>query len=94
MSRYVDADTFDDTVQKLNEKGWRITNIDYKRMDRVLFEMPTADVVDVVRCEDCKWLDIYTINGEDITACNNENAFFRDVRCDEHCSCGERREDG
>lgn len=53
MSRYIDTDTFDDTVQKLNEKGWRITNIDYKRMDRVLFEMQTADVVEVVRCKDC-----------------------------------------
>lgn len=47
MSRYVDADTFDDTVQKLNEQGWHITNIDYKRMDNVLFEMPTADVIPI-----------------------------------------------
>ena len=46
MSRYIDADTFDDTVQMLNERGWHITNIDYKRMDRVLFEMPTAYVVE------------------------------------------------
>lgn len=48
MARYIDADVFDDTVQRLNEQGWNITNIDYKRMDRVLFEMPTADVVEVV----------------------------------------------
>lgn len=49
MSRYIDADTFDDTVQTLNERGWHITRSEYKRMDSVLFEMPTADVVEVKR---------------------------------------------
>ena len=53
MARYIDADTLDETVQRLNEQGWHITRIDYKRMDSVLFEMPTADVVEVVRCKDC-----------------------------------------
>lgn len=56
--RYIDADAFDDTVQKLNEQGWCITNIDYKRMDRVLFEMPTADVVPMKFHERCMELEI------------------------------------
>lgn len=47
MCRYVDADAFDDTVQTLNEQGWNITRGEYKRMDRVLFEMPTADVIPI-----------------------------------------------
>lgn len=85
MSRYIKADDLKKEMDELEgwfkDLKWKVENLD-------------ADVVEVVRCEDCKWLDIYTINGEDITACNNENAFFRDVRCDEHCSCGERREDG
>lgn len=79
MSIYTDADARDKTATS--------RSVPYRYSQNL-------DVVEVVRCKDCKWLDTYTINGEDITACNNENAFFRDVRCDEHCSCGERREDG
>ena len=54
MSRYINTGTFDDTVLRLNNQGWGITNIDYKRMDRILFEMPTADVRENVKGE---WLD-------------------------------------
>ena len=55
MSRYIDADALDDTVLRLNNQGWGITNIDYKRMDRVLFEIPTADVRENVRGE---WVEV------------------------------------
>lgn len=98
MSRYIDADAFEKRIEEertylLNRGQTWAENILVKHWLNILYEQPTVDAVEVVRCKDCKWLDTYTINGEDITACNNENAFFRDARCDEHCSCGERRED-
>ncbi len=79
MPRYIDADAFDDTVQKLNGQGWHITNIDYKRMDRVLVEMPTADVVEV---KHGKWI------------CNPSDAIeamFTKPKCSE---CGFESADG
>lgn len=86
MSRYIDADAFDDTVQRLNDQGWHITNIDYKRMDRVLFEMPTADVVEVVRCEDCRYWD----NRFDVMVCNLTDGM---KGASDYCSYGERKEE-
>lgn len=92
MSRYIDADAFDDTVQTLNEQGWNITRIDYKRMDRVLFEMPTADVVEVVRCRDCTWWkSIFSWNGKEHKVCVRESA-EPSRESDDYCSYGERRE--
>lgn len=41
--RLIDADALDETVQRLNEMGWGITRSEYKRIDGVLFEMPTVD---------------------------------------------------
>lgn len=58
-------------------------------------QLPTVDAVEVVRCKDCKYLDI--INKAPVyTYCSKHNHIFplweEDTR--EHfCSWGERRED-
>ena len=45
--RLVDVSTLDDTVLKLNnERDAEITRYDYKRIDNVLFEMPTVVAAD------------------------------------------------
>lgn len=55
MSRYIDADI----AHKMLLKGYVITDV------------PTADVVEVVRCKDCKYYREYgecfvnALNGED-----------------------------
>lgn len=91
MSRYIDADAFDDTVKTLNEQGWNITRIDYKRMDRVLFEMPTADVVEVVRCKDCMFNHWHeTPHGEKYHICNLNQLAFSE-HDDFYCAYGERK---
>lgn len=54
MSRLIDADAVDDVIQALNENGWCVTRSEHKRIDRILFEMPTVDAVEVLRCKDCK----------------------------------------
>ena len=43
--RLIDADAVDDVIQTLNENGWHITRDEYKRIDRILFEIPTVDAV-------------------------------------------------
>lgn len=92
MSRYIDADAFDDTVQTLNEQGWNITRIDYKRMDRVLFEMPTADVVEVVRCKDCEfWQTDWIPNTGGDRGCHYCEMMDSFTEPLNYCGCAERK---
>lgn len=73
MSRYIDADALD--------------NLYTATHDELIFaieEAPTADVVEVVRCKDCKW---YVDEG---MYCANDII----VQFDHfYCYNGERRED-
>lgn len=55
--RLIDADALDETFLRLNDDDWQLTRGDHKRMESVLFEMPTIDAVPVVRCDDCKYLN-------------------------------------
>lgn len=58
MPRYIDADKLETVVYELNferAEKWGITRGEFKLIDSVLFEFPTADVVEVVRCKDCKY---------------------------------------
>ena len=49
--RLIDADSLDETITRLNEQDWGITRNEYKLIDRVIFEMPTVDVLDKIRAE-------------------------------------------
>ena len=55
---------------------------------------PTADVVEVVRCKDCKYLkygyQCYRPLGMNLS--NNEDAYVLLDTENDYCSCGERRE--
>ena len=46
MPRYIDADYLDELITQLNHEGRNITRYEYKMIDSVLFEFPTADVVE------------------------------------------------
>lgn len=68
-----------------------VLNVD---MDEFLDGVPTADVVEVVRCKDCKYADFdqYDKTEEfDVFCFHFSMGFMR--RCD-FCSWGERRENG
>ena len=58
-----------------------------------LKNLPTADVVEVVRCRDCTWWkSIFSWNGKEHKVCVRESA--EPLReSDDYCSYGERRED-
>ena len=81
--RLIDVDALDKTVQRLNEMGRGITRNEYKRIDGILFEMPTVDAVPVVRCKDC----LYRVG----SACDYSAVY---VRPNGYCQWGERKEDG
>ena len=49
MARYIDADYLDELITQLIKEGRNITRNDYKMIDSILFEFPTADVVEKER---------------------------------------------
>ena len=84
MSRYIDADKY---KQDLIQVGFLPALV-----VRVLDKQPTADVVEVVRCKDCKHCALTEegeYNPEDIVC----GYFMTDgMQADDFCSYGERRE--
>ena len=53
-------------------------------------KIPTADVVEVVRCKDCKFYEI----GKSYTPyCNNVMNLFEEMNPNDFCSYGERKDD-
>ena len=86
MARYIDADKIHQFVED-NFKGdvpyewaWTLTAIDKE---------PTADVVPMVRCKDCKWL-----YKPSLLCTHKRNRVFntgikRDFNC--YCNYGERK---
>lgn len=55
-----------------------------ERLEEILKNTQTVDVIEVVRCKDCKW-------HEDVDYCVNFMVFG--FEGDDYCSWGERRED-
>lgn len=90
MARYIDAVECADTI---SEK----MNIPLGDLVDVFAEIPTADVVEVVRCKDCKH---FTKKGEEFLnndvfgVCEKSRTGFYDdgeeVYGNDFCSCGER----
>jgi len=71
MSRQIDADRL-----KKHYAWWRITDSGRDMadlFDEIVDAQPTADVVEVVRCENCKWWD------------NEDNGPFGYCHAAKHC---------
>lgn len=91
MSRYIDVDA-------LEKEGWFLSR-NYCTQNTCVYEtrklsdIPTADVVEVVRCKNCKWYDLTDPCG---TLTPNAHRCKRVTRLwfedDAYCSYGERRE--
>ena len=60
--------------------------VHYSMVQKVIFDTPAADVVEVVRCKDCKHLMFSDMYGE----CSQ--AHMGIVRPDDFCSYGERKD--
>ncbi len=92
MSRYIDADTFKAII---NEHCKTQSDKEQAYWFGVLIDMqPTADVVEVVRCKDCKHykaFDRITYGKNTAKACCR--GAKRKVNENDYCSYGERREE-
>lgn len=96
MSKYIERESlieqFDDSC-----KYAQATN-DYQRGCNEVFDWcvkiikntPTADVVEVVRCRDCKWWK--RMNGDKRLQCFHGHGLIRTTEND-YCSRGERSEE-
>ncbi len=92
MACYIDAEEFlkDLHNSKILFKGTYAQGILFFGLfDNIINRQPTADVVEVCRCKDCKHLGCKL--SKDKYACNNLCMPY--CSADDFCSCGERRTD-
>ena len=100
MPRYIDAEQkitvtyYDEEYEEWSQKTKTIDDFISENADE---EIPTADVVEVVRCKDCRHLEV--LNGVTYYArCKwNGRLFGSFGRADTRtwfCADGERRDDG
>lgn len=62
-------------------------------IEREINAIPSADAVEVVRCKNCKFSDVYQSDSRGATAMYcRAFTFHRMVAEDDYCSYGERRE--
>lgn len=80
MAEYIDREEY-------CEKHCRCSNEYCDRQSCPIWKAPAADVVEVVRCKDCK----YNIGTK---KCLNPDSFFAVPKDDDFCSYGERKDGG
>lgn len=100
MSRYIDADALIEELQHCSyetwskdiNRAWWAQAVKVKdNIVKCIERQPTADVVEVVRCRDCK----HFTKGMSIGMCKRvEEKPIIPCRCDNYCMFGERSENG
>ena len=110
MARYIDADALMQTLGITDEDCEKCAwgngyngfvfckrGGDFTDACDAICDAPTVDMVDVVRCKDCKWYEA-DIMGNPWGVCFHRDRIIENVgfQMDEnsYCSMGERREDG
>lgn len=94
MSRYIDADKFRQRlkVRQLTHKDDMTERHECGCIIEMLDNAPTADVVEVVRCKDCKY---YKNGGCDLHSEPKERRPYErwtvDVRENDYCSYGKKK---
>lgn len=97
MERYIDADALE---QYFNREEWRTPDEKWwpeRELGLIIDAMSTADVVEVVRCKDCKYMCHYTDGHLECRLLSDLKPIpttYCTMNADDFCSYGERREDG
>ncbi len=102
MPKYIEREVLERRLE-LSIKSWgRDSNSNAQAMVRAYQDVlsrvqsiPTADVVEVVRCKDCKCCDFfYPQKEKDKEAISTFycNLFKRDTKATDYCSCGVRKD--
>lgn len=85
--RYIDADALRaDWLENGDNEYVYDTNAFLESIDNA----PTADVVDVVRCKDCKYYEQAKVNNKGFLICPASGMEITEA---DYCSYGERRKD-
>ena len=94
MSRLVDAEDVEESIDIALER-FTIPNGLQDRLHNQIGAVPTADVVEVVRCKDCKYLKPYTSQYGTGQFCECPCSFGGQgiKKPDDYCSYGERRDE-
>ena len=101
MGRFIDETAAQKCLAELmarrGVKSWLKTAFDANDFEQLLAETPTVDdVVEVVRCKDCKHFDTRSMRCEnDAVSTDHEGgaSYSLNFEPDDFCSFGERRED-
>ena len=97
MSRYIDKEALLEWLEKVDgciaDRTVEAPTL-YRQMITDIKNFGTEDVVEVVRCRECKHSTTYKLwNGRPYIACRY-NGLISEVSADHYCSYGGRREDG
>lgn len=96
MARYIDADKMQEFIEEQNDiNDWLVSQYNADWISSFIENQPTADVVEVVRCKDCKhWNEIEMECKNDYVVTDNEGgaSFSLNFYLDDFCSYGKRRE--
>ena len=88
---YHDAFETDTDMQKWDNGCW----IRYKMFENAMDSTPTIDVLEVVRCKDCKWWsEVDEDNGKKFGECKHPSYVISDtvfINEDWYCADGERK---
>ncbi len=98
MARYIDADALIERLKSdycegcNNNDGIRCRSCDVDFVFDMVDDAPEADVVEVVRCKDCKYREtrICAITGNEMLSCNYSGFAVKPTH---YCSYGERRKE-
>ena len=101
MKEYIERASVHDLVKSLPryqmfnyDRTKSLIGINPDDVDFGVDEIPAADVVEVVRCRDCKWFNHYTMECEsDDVATDHEGgaSFSINFGPDDFCSYGQRK---
>lgn len=86
--KYIDAKQFWNRLISVSENDW----VGFDTIDEVLSEMSAADVVEVVRCADCKYQEKGENECEAWNLCGYRPWLYIPTEDDAFCSHGERKD--
>lgn len=76
-------------VQITDDLKWLVNFAAHSKIQKLIADTPTADVVPVVRCKDCKYLVNATVNSNGFLICHVTDM---EIAPEDFCSYGERKE--
>lgn len=98
MKRYINANNLIQEIEisrannnHNNVIAFQTHNNEHRHFINMVLNQPTADVVEVIRCKDCKHSDKYPKwNSKEYLGCSWNGEVY-EVEAEHYCSYGERR---